>query len=252
MTTWRTRLTLMGTMVILIALLPLSLNSQRASASSLAQPPTLTNTPTNVPTLTNTPIPPTLTPTTTPVPSATLAGSTPTPSTPPSTPSTRTLTPVPKKGGGGGGAPAGPSGTPVVNGCVKSIGKDGVSLSTDPGFYKSHVQIAPVGDILLVVQGPVRADNIQWWLLRTANGVEGWGNQDNVTLDPGPCAAVRATGTPLDKALPQTGSGVEGWFFLAFALAAVVIIVGIARRGLQAQAIATGGDRRDDEKDEKN
>jgi hypothetical protein len=116
---------------------------------------------------------------------------------------------------------------------VKSVGKDGVSLSTEPGFYKPHVQIAPVGDILLVVQGPVRADNIQWWLLRTASGIEGWGNQDNITPDPGPCAIVRATGTPLDKALPQTGSGVEGRFFLAFVLVAVVIAVGIARRRLR-------------------
>ncbi len=248
MTTWRTRLTLVGIMVILIALLPLSLNSQRASASSLAQPPT----PTTVPTSTNTPIPPTQAPTATPIPSATLAGSTPTPSVPPSTPSTGTLAPVPKKGGGGGGAPAGPSGTPVANGCVKSIGKDGVSLSTDPGFYKSHVQIVPVGDILFVVQGPARADNIQWWLLRTANGVEGWGNQDNVTPDPGPCVTAKATGILAGKALPQTGSGVEGWFFLAFALAAVVIVVGIARRGLQARAIAADGDRRNDETDEKN
>ena len=167
-----------------------------------------------------------------------------------------TWTPIPKTGGdsgsGRGGAPAGPSGTPVGNGCVKSVGKDGVSLSTEPGFYKPHVQIAPVGDILLVVQGPVRADNVQWWLLRTAQGLEGWGNQDNITPDPGPCAAVKAAGATADKALPQTGSGVDGRFFLAAVLAAVVIAAGIARRRLQAQALAAGGDRGNDEPDLKN
>lgn len=244
MTTWRTRLTLMGMMVILIALLPLFLNSQRASASPLAQPPPPTDTPMPVPT--DTPIPPTLVPTTAPAPSA----------TPQSTPSTPTPAPIPKTGGGGGdgrgGAPAGPSGTPVGNGCVKSVGKDGVSLSTEPGFYKPHVQIAPVGDILFVVQGPVRADNIQWWLLRTAHGIEGWGNQDNITPDPGPCVAASATATLLDKVLPQTGSEVGWRFFLAFVLTAVVIAVGIARRRLQAHAIATGGDRRTDDKNLKN
>jgi hypothetical protein len=236
MTTWRTRLTLMRIMVILIALLLLSPNLQRASASPLAQPPP-TYTPTKVPTPTDTPLPPTPTPSAAP---------------PPFTPAT-TLIPTPKKGGGGGGgAPAGPGGTPISTGCVKSVGKDGVSLSAEPGFYKPHVQIAPVGDILFVVQGPVRVDNIQWWLLRTANGTEGWGNQDNITPDPGPCAAARATRTLADKALPQTGSGVEGRFFLAFALAAVVIAVGIARRRLHAQAIATGGDRGADKQPPKN
>jgi hypothetical protein len=241
MTTWRTRLTPIGMMVILIALLPLSLNSPRAKASPLAQPPP-TYTPTTVPTPTDTPIPPTPTPTTEPALTAA-----------PPTPVTLTLTPIPKKsGGGGGGAPAGPSGTPVNNGCVKSIGKDGVSLSTAPGFYQPHVQIAPVGEILLVVQGPVRVDNIQWWLLRTATGIEGWGNQDNITPDPGPCVAAKATGAPVDKALPQTGGGVDGRFFLAFVLVAVVAAVGIARRRLQAQAIATGGDRGPDEIDPKN
>ena len=247
MTTWRTRLTLMGLMMFFSALLILSLNSQHASASPLAQI-VLTDTPTNVPTSTNTPIP-SATPTNVPISSATptnapISSVTPTSSSP----SSPIMTPVPKKGGGGG-APPGPSGTPAVSGCVKSIGKDGVSLSTEPGFYKPHVQIAPVGDILFVVQGPVRADNIQWWLLRTANGVEGWGSQDNITPNPGPCVPVKATSALVNKALPQTGSGAEGWFFLAFALAAVVIVVGIARRGLQAQVVAPGSDQGNDEKD---
>jgi hypothetical protein len=242
MTTWRTRLTLMGLMVILIALLPLSLNSPRAKASPLAQPPP-TYTPTAVPVPTDTPIPPTPIPPT-PIPTTEPAPTvTPIPPVTPPTPSAPALTPIPKKSGGGGGAPAGPSGTPVSNGCVKSIGKDGVSLSTEPGFYKPHVQIAPVGDILWVVQGPVRADNIQWWLLRTATGIEGWGNQDNITPDPGPCVAGKAAGTLADKTLPQTGRGVEGQFFLALALAAVVIAVGIVRRRLQTPAITTGSER---------
>ena len=236
MTTWRTRLTLLGIMVLLSVLLILSLNSQRVSASPLAQNPTLP--PTSAPTSTSTPIPP-ATPTNTPIPGVTPTGSAPT---------SPIMPPAPKKGSGGG-APPGPSGTPIASGCVKSIGKDGVSLSTEPGFYKPHVQVVAVGDLLFVVQGPVRADNIQWWLLRTASGTEGWGNQDNITPNPGPCVPVKATSTLLNNALPQTGSGVEGWFLLAFALAAVVIVVGIARRGLQAQVIAPGGDQGNDEKE---
>ncbi len=165
----------------------LMLSGQTTSASPLKQFPTNTPAPptnTPVPPATNTPVPPTNTPVVPPT-STPVIPPTNTPVVPP------TNTPVrpqgtPKKGGGGG-APPGPSGTPVVNGCVKSVGRDGVSLSTEPGFYKPHVQIAPRGAILQVLQGPERADTIWWWRLRTATGVEGWGNQDNITPDPGPC-----------------------------------------------------------------
>jgi len=288
MTTWRTRLTLMGIVMILIALLPLSLNSQRASASSLVQPPPPTDTPTDVPTPTNTPI----SPTDTPLPTSTLQ-----PSETPvqSTPSIGSPTPIPptRKPRSGGGAPPGPSGTPVINGCVKSVGKDGISLSTEPGFYQPHVQIIPRERLAQVLAGPERADSIWWWRLRTETGVEGWGNQDDMTPDPGPCAfggSISAGGqtppypvtilpsfslaqTPVieqspvqavplgqpaaqatpaqQETLPQTGDGLEGWF-LAGLLAIIVMVVGFARRRLQAQAIATGSDRGNDEKDVKN
>ncbi len=182
----------------------LMLSGQTTSASPLKQFPTdtpapATNTP--VPPATNTPIPPaTNTPippaTNTPVPPATNTPVAP-PTNTPVVPATNTPVPgatntprpptTPRKGGGGGGAPPGPSATPVVNGCVKSVGRDGVSLSTEPGFYKPHVQIAPRGAILQVLQGPERADAIWWWRLRTETGVEGWGNQDDITPDPGPC-----------------------------------------------------------------
>jgi LPXTG-motif cell wall-anchored protein len=72
---------------------------------------------------------------------------------------------------------------------VKSIGRNGISLSAEPGFYQSHVQIIPRDHLALVLTGPARADNIWWWRLRTETGAEGWGSQDEMTPDPGPCAA---------------------------------------------------------------
>jgi LPXTG-motif cell wall-anchored protein len=181
----------------------------------------------------------------------------------------------------------------VINGCVKSVGKDGISLSTEPGFYQPHVQIIPRERLAQVLAGPERADSIWWWRLRTETGVEGWGNQDDMTPDPGPCAfggSISAGGptppypvtilpsfsfaqtpvmeqspaqaappkqpapqaTPaLQETLPQTGDSLE-WWFLAGLLAVIMMVVGFTRRRLQAQAIATGGARRNDEKDVKN
>jgi hypothetical protein len=248
MITGRTRLIWLGMLVFVITMLLLGLSSQQANASPVAQPPPPTNTPTEAPTPTETPIPPTIPPTEAPTETPIVT----VPPGPSATPQTTPLTPTPKStpkksgGGKGGGAPPGPSGTPVNKGCVRSVGKDGVSLSTEPGFYQPHVQIAPVGDILYVVQGPVRTDNIQWWLLRTATGVEGWGNQDNITPDPGPCVAGSMQS---DKSLPQTGNGVDGRLFLAILLAAMVIIIGIARRRLQVQPIAPDSDRGHDKND---
>jgi LPXTG-motif cell wall-anchored protein len=71
---------------------------------------------------------------------------------------------------------------------VRSIGRNGISLSAEPGFYQPHVQIIPRERLALVLAGPERADTIWWWRLRTDAGVEGWGNQDEMTPDPGPCA----------------------------------------------------------------
>lgn len=253
-------------MIVAVALAVLGLltMSWPTSASPLLQIPT--DTPSAPPT--NTPLPP---PTNTPVPPPTntpVAPPTNTPVVPPTNtpvvPSTNTPAPpgAPKKGRGGG-APPGPSGTPTVNGCVKSVGKDGVSLSTDPGFFQPHVQIAPRGDILFVVQGPVRADSIWWWRLRTNTGVEGWGNQDNITPDPGPCnfgatvppgatpgVVVQPGPTPGASALPTTGSGME-WVFLAMLLAAVLITAATWRRRLQMQTTNSARLPEDDDDEEK-
>jgi hypothetical protein len=76
----------------------------------------------------------------------------------------------------------------MVNGCVRSVGRNGISLSTAAGFYQPHVQIIPRGQLAQVLSGPQRADNIWWWRLRAQSGAEGWGNQDEMTPDPGPCA----------------------------------------------------------------
>lgn len=252
----RTQLTIIVVAVFVIALGLLPLDIAGVNASPLRQlPPTSTPAPpTDTPAPpTNTPLPPTSTPvapTNTPV----------VPTLPSNTP---TVTPTPfapvnpPRSGGSGGAPPGPSATPVVNGCVKSIGKDGVSLGTEPGFYQPHVQIAPRGDILLVVAGPVHADKVWWWRLRTNTGTEGWGDQDFITPDPGPCAfggvaiasALPASPQPAQaSALPQTGSGTV-WWPLAILLTVVVIIVGVIRRRLQVQAGADGDHLRDDRTD---
>lgn len=238
----------------------LALDRQPTSASPLRQIiPTNTPAPpptsTPVPPPTSTPAPP---PTSTPIPPPTSTPGAPPPtSTPGAPPPTSTpgglptntpatgVPPAPRRGGGGG-APAGPSSTPTVNGCVLSVGKDGVSLSTEAGFYKAHVQTAPRGDILRVLQGPERVDTIWWWRLRTATGVEGWGNQDNITPDPGPCsfgvtttatgqtAPAAQAGTPAG-ALPKAGSDGLEWVFLAGVLGAVLIVAATWRRILQAQ-----------------
>lgn len=187
---WRTRLLVMGAVIFVVVLAVLPFNMEGATAAPLLQQPA-TNTPT--PSLpTDTPVPPTNTPvgpTNTPFPTDTPQ---PQPTDTPGGPTPQVNTPTPRStrvpGTGGGGAPPGPSGTPVVNGCVKSIGRNGISLSTEPGFYQAHVQIIPRDRLAQVLAGPERADTIWWWRLRTDAGVEGWGNQDEMTPDPGPCA----------------------------------------------------------------
>ena len=186
---WRTRISLLGLISFVAVLCLLAANFQGAQASPLAQipatdtpqPPTNTpQPPTNTPQApTNTPQPPTNTPVgPTIAPSDTPIGPTPTPR----------ATKVPGGGGGGGMAP-GPAATPMVNGCAQSVGKDGISLSTQPGFYQPHVQIVPRGQVVQVVGGPERADTIWWWLVRTTEGVQGWGNQDEMLAVAGPCGA---------------------------------------------------------------
>ncbi len=267
---WRTSLSVIGVVACIIVLAMLPLNMRAASAVPLLQVPTSTDTlvPTNTSIPTDTPIP-TNTPisTDTPVP-PTGTSIVPTPSAGTSTPIPPVNTPRP---GGGGGVPPGPSGTPMVNGCVKSVGKNGISLSTAPGFYQPHMQIIPRGRLAQVLAGPERADSIWWWRLRTDAGVEGWGNQDEMTPDPGPCAfggGVSPTGpvppypvtilpslslapqaTPVaQETLPQTGNGSE-WWFLAGILAIIVIVVGFVRRRLQTQPAGDGRSLQDDETD---
>ncbi len=277
---WRTRITLLGAVVLVVVLAALPLNMAGATAAPLLQiPPTPTPAPptnTNTPAPPNTPTPVTPADTPTPVtpadtPTPVPPGSTPTPVPPPHTP----------RPGGGGGVPPGPSGTPVVNGCVKSIGRNGISLGTEPGFYQPHVQIIPRDQLALVLAGPARVDNIWWWQLQAQSGAVGWGNQDEMTPDPGPCgngvapgqtvppypvtivpafsleqtAAAPQTSVPTAQlmsptpqatatsqaALPQTGSSLDLWW-LAGLLAVTVIVVGFARRRLHAQPITRGTD----------
>jgi LPXTG-motif cell wall-anchored protein len=85
----------------------------------------------------------------------------------------------------------------MVNGCAQSVGRDGISLSTQPGFYQPHVQIVPRGQVVQVVGGPEQADTIWWWLVRTAEGVQGWGNQDEMLAVP--CTAPGAGAPPADS-----------------------------------------------------
>jgi LPXTG-motif cell wall-anchored protein len=150
------------------------------------------------------------------------------------------------------------------------------------------VQIVPREHLALVLAGPERADTIWWWRLRAETGAEGWGNQDEMTPDPGPCAfgaSVSAGGptppypvtilpsfsfaqtpapeqslaqaAPLPQAtpaqqetLPQTGGSGE-WWFLAVLLAIIVVVVGVVRRRLQTQFIVNNGSPQDDETDTK-
>jgi LPXTG-motif cell wall-anchored protein len=128
---------------------------------------------------------------------------------------------------------------------VRSVGKDGVGLSTEPGFYQPFIQDIPRNEILYVVDGPQRVDAIWWWKLRSAQGVEGWGNQDNITPDPGPCALVApiaigiatvpaVAATPASH-LPQTGGGGNAVWFFAGLLLVVLIVSGVLRRRFQTE-----------------
>jgi LPXTG-motif cell wall-anchored protein len=282
--TWRIRLVMIGVTIFIIVLAMSPLKIERATAAPLLQfTATFTNTPpvgpTDTPSPTDTPFP-----TDTPQPQPTD-----TPGGPTLTPQLDTPTPRPTNEpgtGGGGGAPPGPSGTPAVNGCVRSIGKNGINLSTEPGFYQSHIQIIPRERLAQVLAGPERVDTIWWWRLRTDAGVEGWGNQDEMTPDPGPCAfgASASPGgqtppypvtvvpsfsfeqpsaleqpsgqavppgqaTPASQeTLPQTGGNLE-WWFLAGMLAITVLVVGFVRRRLQTQPATSGSSLREDETD---
>jgi LPXTG-motif cell wall-anchored protein len=302
----RTHLSLLGLFVFVAVLCLLALSSQGVQASHLAQvpptdtpvpptdtpqPPTdtpqpPTNTPqppTDTPQPPNTPQPPTNTP-----PGPTVAPSrTPIGATSTLSPAAPTRTPVP--GGSGGGIGPGPAATPVVNGCAQSVGRNGISLSTLPGFYQDHVQIVPRGHVVQVVGGPERADAIWWWLVRTAEGVQGWGNQDDMLSLPGPCGAnsdspdgsttvpwpvtilppgeipqmampaivsqptvpsQTSAQTPAPAStLPQTGAGLD-WWFPALMLLAVMVVVGVLRRRLQAQPVS-GRATQNDEPDQK-
>jgi LPXTG-motif cell wall-anchored protein len=201
--------------------------------ATLSSTPTSTSIPTSTPTATST----TVVNTPPPASTSTLPGST-------STPIVSTKPPNPGGGGGGGGgggAPPGPGNPPAINGCVRVADKNGLSLSTEPGFYQPHVQVVPHNEVLLVIDGPQRADQIWWWRLRTTQGVEGWGNQDLITPDVGPCAPVglsQIAATPqiisTGQQLPKTGSGFEGWF-LGGLLAAVLVLAGMLRRKFQAE-----------------
>jgi hypothetical protein len=167
---------------------------------------------------------------------------------------------------------------PVVNGCVRSIGRNGISLSSEPGFYQAHVQVIPRDQLALVLAGPVRADAVWWWQLQAESGAVGWGNQDEMTPDPGPCGGSTSPGQapvpypvtilpafsadqpavapqtvvvtvppqqpvqttpPAQETLPQTGSNLDLWW-LAAVLAVTVIVVGFARRRLRAQPVTRG------------
>ena len=273
---WRARIPMFGAAVlVMVPAAALTLNNEGAAAAPLLQ--VVTDTPAPP---TDTPIPPTDTPagptntpfpTDTPQPSQTPIGPTPPVNTPTPAPPART----PRPGvGGGGGVPPGPSGTPVVNGCVKSVGRNGISLSTLPGFYQQFVQTIPRQHLAQVLAGPERADNIWWWRLRAETGAEGWGNQDDMTPDPGPCAfggvtvagaqtppypvtilpAVQSVpptvqATPAQQGtLPQTGDS-AGWWFMAGLLAVTMMVVGFARRRLQAQPAARSESREDEETD---
>ena len=282
---WRIRICILGVAIFVVVLAALPHNNEGAAAAPLLQiPPTSPI---------NTPIPPTIAPTLSPTdtpiptsppqPSATPIGPTPSGNTPTPIPPTRTPRPGGGGGGGGGGgAPPGPSNPPVVGGCVKSVGRNGISLSTAPGFYQPHVQVILRDHLAQVLAGPARADNIWWWRLRAETGAEGWGNQDDMTPDPGPCAfgGVVVSGaqappypvtilpassfaqtpvapptlqaTPTQQGtLPQTGDSV-GWWFLAGLLAVTMMVVGYARRRLQTQPAVRSESREEEETDIKN
>jgi LPXTG-motif cell wall-anchored protein len=128
-----------------------------------------------------------------------------------------------------------------------------VSLNQGPGLDTGHVRQIALNDILFVIDGPQRADDLWWWRLRTREGVEGWGLNDHLSPFSGECFGSAApapvagastvlpgqSGTPATRAaasqgqeLPATGSN-PSWLFFAGVLVLVLVVAGLVRRRAQ-------------------
>lgn len=58
----------------------------------------------------------------------------------------------------------------------------GVSLRAGPGTDNARLAIANDGDILEIVDGPHIGASYVWWLVKTADGTEGWTVEDFLRL----------------------------------------------------------------------
>lgn len=199
----------------------------------------------STPTDTPTSIIPTMTPSSTGVlPSDTPGG----PTATPGGTAQATNTPRPR------GAPATPSTGIRLNRCAQVVGPQGINLGQGPGFNFGHIQIVGRDDIVYVLEGPERGDDLWWWKVRTRDGVEGWGINDHLLPYSGACfvettqvvigptvlpaqlgGASGSTAQSSGGELPATGTNAGG-VIAAGVLAVVLVVVGLLRRRNQNSA----------------
>jgi LPXTG-motif cell wall-anchored protein len=127
------------------------------------------------------------------------------------------------------------------------VGPQGINLGQGPGFNFGHVQIVGRGDIVFVLEGPERGDDLWWWKVVTRDGVQGWGINDHLAPYSGACfaeatqvsaaptvlsgqvAGTSGSTTQTSGELPATGTNAGG-VIAAGVLAIVLVVVGLLRR----------------------
>lgn len=62
-----------------------------------------------------------------------------------------------------------------------------LSLRSDPSMYASQVHVIAAGRDMVILQGPVCAEDSYWWYIRSEQGFEGWareGDNEDYWIDP--------------------------------------------------------------------
>ncbi|RMG96489.1 MAG: SH3 domain-containing protein [Chloroflexi bacterium] len=62
----------------------------------------------------------------------------------------------------------------------------GVTVRGGPSISNLPLTVAPEGDVLLVLDGPVEGNGFLWWQVRLEDGTEGWVAGDFLTPAPAP------------------------------------------------------------------
>lgn len=163
--------------------------------ASLTRTPSVTSSPTSTPTVTRTPThtrtytpSATFTPTYTPTITLTWTPSvTPIPTNTPFPTRTSTGSPTATIDPNSVPCPGAPVSRLYVGDRARVIVQSGLSLRDEPGFLSVIIAYLAPQEEVLVVDGPVCANDFRWWYVRTEEDVEGWsaeGGIDAYYLEP--------------------------------------------------------------------